>query len=318
LKGPDRGRHRVREGRDTVGRGAAAVHGNRWQDHELPARGVPRLHRGRRAGRWSPGSFTCPGPGPGTPGGWPPPEVRREPGSGRSRSSWSAHVLATPADGRRADALAAKLPKRAWQQMSCGDGPKASAATTGRWSPRSARGLAAGSQERLAAVRAGLLPLPHALPGPAQPPGPGREGQAGGRGALPGRQERSRDGPLPGQAPRELVPLRHSRHARPGLPRRHPGRSRRRQHQPGQLGQRDPPHVHRALQPAPATSSTPGTGHDGANATKNAPDAATTNINDYKITKCGWSTSHSPPAAGAFVTLDAGTVAAEAELIKHD
>jgi SRSO17 transposase len=33
-----------------------------------------------------------------------------------------AHVLATPAGGRRADALAAKLPKRAWQRMSCGDG----------------------------------------------------------------------------------------------------------------------------------------------------------------------------------------------------
>jgi SRSO17 transposase len=35
-----------------------------------------------------------------------------------------AHVLATPAGGRRADALAAKLPKRAWQRMSCGDGAK--------------------------------------------------------------------------------------------------------------------------------------------------------------------------------------------------
>lgn len=35
-----------------------------------------------------------------------------------------AHVLATPAGRRRADALAAKLPKRAWQRMSCGDGAK--------------------------------------------------------------------------------------------------------------------------------------------------------------------------------------------------
>jgi SRSO17 transposase len=35
-----------------------------------------------------------------------------------------AHVLATPAGGRRADALAAKLPRRAWQRMSCGDGAK--------------------------------------------------------------------------------------------------------------------------------------------------------------------------------------------------
>jgi SRSO17 transposase len=35
-----------------------------------------------------------------------------------------AHVLATPAGGRRADALALKLPRRAWQRMSCGDGAK--------------------------------------------------------------------------------------------------------------------------------------------------------------------------------------------------
>ena len=35
-----------------------------------------------------------------------------------------AHVLAAPAGGRRADALAAKLPRRAWQRMSCGDGAK--------------------------------------------------------------------------------------------------------------------------------------------------------------------------------------------------
>jgi SRSO17 transposase len=35
-----------------------------------------------------------------------------------------AHMLATPAGGRRADALAAKLPKRAWQRMSFGDGAK--------------------------------------------------------------------------------------------------------------------------------------------------------------------------------------------------
>lgn len=35
-----------------------------------------------------------------------------------------AHVLATPAGRHRADALAAKLPKRAWQRLSCGDGAK--------------------------------------------------------------------------------------------------------------------------------------------------------------------------------------------------
>jgi SRSO17 transposase len=35
-----------------------------------------------------------------------------------------AHVLATRAGRHRADALAAKLPKRAWQRLSCGDGAK--------------------------------------------------------------------------------------------------------------------------------------------------------------------------------------------------
>jgi SRSO17 transposase len=34
------------------------------------------------------------------------------------------HVITTPAGRRRADALADKLPKRAWQRISCGDGAK--------------------------------------------------------------------------------------------------------------------------------------------------------------------------------------------------
>ena len=34
------------------------------------------------------------------------------------------HVITTPAGRRRADALAGKLPKRAWQRISCGDGAK--------------------------------------------------------------------------------------------------------------------------------------------------------------------------------------------------
>src|SRR6202034_303096 len=47
------------------------------------------------------------------------------------------------------------------------------------------RDLAADPQERLAAVRAGLLPLPHTGPGPAKPPGDGRGRQVGGRGRGP-------------------------------------------------------------------------------------------------------------------------------------
>ena len=34
------------------------------------------------------------------------------------------HVITTPAGRRRADALAGRLPKRAWQRLSCGDGAK--------------------------------------------------------------------------------------------------------------------------------------------------------------------------------------------------
>ena len=34
------------------------------------------------------------------------------------------HVITTPAGRLRADALAAVLPKRAWQRLSCGDGAK--------------------------------------------------------------------------------------------------------------------------------------------------------------------------------------------------
>jgi hypothetical protein len=41
----DRRRHRLREGRLLLGRGAAAVHGHRREDHELPAGGVPDLAR---------------------------------------------------------------------------------------------------------------------------------------------------------------------------------------------------------------------------------------------------------------------------------
>jgi len=39
------------------------------------------------------------------------------------------------------------------------------------------------------------------------------------------------------------------------------------------------------------TSSTPANGHDGATVTSNEPATATTSDNNYKITKCGWSTS---------------------------
>jgi hypothetical protein len=49
--------------------------------------------------------------------------------------------------------------------------------------------------------------------------GPDRRQPVGGRGVLPGREERMRPGPVRGPPPSGLVPAHHSRHAGPRLPR---------------------------------------------------------------------------------------------------
>jgi hypothetical protein len=168
--------------------------GRRGLRRQRPAAGRP----GGTADRLRPGR--CPRSRPGHGGGQPP---GRRPGREAAQAGLAAGQLRQRRQGRAPLRLG-----------------------TGRLGPPG--DLAADPPERLTAVRARLLPLPHAPPGPAQPPGGGRRGQVGGRGVLPGRQERNRDGPLPGQALRKLVPLRHPRHARPCLPRRHPGHPRRR------------------------------------------------------------------------------------------
>ena len=66
--------------------------------------------------------------------------------------------------------------------------------------------------------RAGVLHLPRPGRHRAGRPGQGRRSPVGGRGMLPGRQERDRPGPLPGPPLRRLVPARHPVHARAGLP----------------------------------------------------------------------------------------------------
>ena len=86
LIGDDTG---FEKGGTLFGRGAAAVHGHGGEDHELPARGVPRLRQRRRAGRWSTGSSTCRVPGRATRPRLAAAEVPEGPGSGQSRSSCS-------------------------------------------------------------------------------------------------------------------------------------------------------------------------------------------------------------------------------------
>jgi len=80
--------------------------------------------------------------------------------------------------------------------------------------------------------RGAAVPAPwrwrcRSAPGAARTARHGSGRALGGRGMLPGRQERGCPGPLPGQALPGLVPVRHSRHARPRLARRHPGQPRR-------------------------------------------------------------------------------------------
>ena len=204
-----------------------------------------------------------------------------------------AHVLATPAGGRRADALAAKLPRRAWQRMSCGDGAK------GR--RRCDWALVASVRTEISLLIRRNVSRPSELafclchtPGPA--PLSRLVTVAGARWAVEGAD------PPPGQ------PLRSASR----LPRTKPGWTTTRSGatragtatlpspcsplpslpSPGPLSQTatrawparptrsaacSPRSAHR-----PATSSTPATGHDGATTTKNAPAAATASDNDCK------------------------------------
>lgn len=78
------------------------------------------------------------------------------------------HVITTPAGRRRADTLAASLPKGAWHRVSCGDGAKGR-----RWydwaliATSRAGDLAAHPPLSRQAIGTGLLPVPHAAAGPA-------------------------------------------------------------------------------------------------------------------------------------------------------
>jgi DDE superfamily endonuclease len=122
----------------------------------------------------------------------------------------------------RADALAAKVPDRGWHRMSCGPGSKGE-----RLYDRALAPARDGRQLLLHLQRgAGLLPV--LVPAHRDPrrAGAGRRGPVGGRGELPGRQERDRARSLPGPQARRLVPARHPGHVRARLAGRH--RCRRR------------------------------------------------------------------------------------------
>ena len=130
-------------------------------------------------------------------------------------------TAATAAGPRRADDLAALVPPAGWQQLSCGDGAKGP-----RFYDWALIATASPARHLLAPPPgdrrgAGVLHLPR--PGRHAAVGTGRRGRGpvGGRGMLPGRQERDRPGPLPGPPLRRLVPAHHPLDARAGVPHRH-------------------------------------------------------------------------------------------------
>lgn len=144
-----------------------------------------------------------------------------------------SQAVAGDAGKSRADVLTAHAPGQAWKRRSCGNGSKGprvydwAAATlpedgteppgwlrfllVRRSLTRNAKG------ERELAYYLSAAPAGHLRRGAD----PGCGGPLGGRGVLPGREERGWPRPLPGPTLRRLVPPRHPRRPRARLPRRH-------------------------------------------------------------------------------------------------
>ena len=125
----------------------------------------------------------------------------------------------------RADALLARVPARAWQQVSCGKGAKGHRLSDWAFICLDHHGPAPGGQacqhwlmirRNQRTRRVGLLPLLDAPPGPAFNAGPGRRDQVDGGGAISDRQGPGRPGPAPGPPLALLVPVGHPCHARAG------------------------------------------------------------------------------------------------------
>lgn len=166
-----------------------------------------------------------------------------------------SHHLTTGAETLRAETMATRIPTTGWQRLSCGNGAKgerlydwALVATTDSARHHRLRPPPAHPPLDQQTRRAGLLPDPHHQPRPPPPAGGRRRHPMGHRGMLPDRQERNRPRPLPGPRTPGLVSPHHPGHARPGLPRRHPGgtRTRSRPSRDQDLRQRDPAALRRA------------------------------------------------------------------------
>ena len=193
-----------------------------------------------------------------------------------------AHVLAAPAGGRRADALAAKLPRRAWQRMSCGDGAK------GR--RRYDWALVASVRPEISLLIRRDVSRPSGLafclchaPDPA--PLSRLVTVAGARWAVEecfqaAKNEAGMDHYQVRRYESWYRSVTLAMLALPSLP--SPGplsqtATRAWPARPTRSAACSPRSAHR-----PATSSTPAAGHDGATTTKNAPAAATASDNDCK------------------------------------
>jgi SRSO17 transposase len=147
----------------------------------------------------------------------------------------------------RADHLAAKVPGRGWQRLSCGPGSKGERLYD--WA------LAPAGQGRTLLIRRSRAGGEHAYYlcwSPRNTTLSELVKVAGARwavGMLPGRQERDRAGPLPGPQAPGLVPARHPGARRPGLARRRRGQAAQdaaRRPRPGQRGGPQPVDNHPA------------------------------------------------------------------------
>ena len=164
-----------------------------------------------------------------------------------------SHEVTTQAGKFRADALARKLPKQAWQKLSAGAGAK------GRrfydWAaielPDPApRQPPAADPPQPHHRRTRLLPLLLTAARAPEHPGAGRWIKVASGRDVPVRQGPGRTGRAPGPPLRVLVPLGHPGHARACLPRRRP---RRRTRPPPRT--RHPHTAHLQRNPAPVHHS---------------------------------------------------------------
>ena len=148
----------------------------------------------------------------------------------------ASHQVTTAAGTCQARKIAARLPRRAWQRYSAGEGAKGHRYYDWAWlaiDPGRPGHRWLLIRRNRHTRRAGVLPLLQPPPRPAAPPGQDRRDPLDHGGEFPGRQGTDRAGRAPGPPLGLLVPVDHPGHARPGLPhhrRRHRARrSSRRQ-----------------------------------------------------------------------------------------